>query len=78
MEDKQTEIVNRLTRAFAKASRDMGKAVKGTKAYGMQVDFMYLINEVTRGPTCDHMKAVAACNAYIDTVIGARNSMLSS
>ena len=72
MDEKQIEITGKLSRAFAKATKDMGRAVRGTDLYRWQMDFTYLLDEVARGPTSEMMKAVSACNQYIDGVMDAR------
>lgn len=68
------QIVRYLTSTFDKAKASFGKAarVKETgpnRAYILETEFAYLLNEVMVGPPCLLQKNIAECNEFIDQVI---------
>jgi len=68
------QIVDFLNHAFRQASQGMGKATRskdGTKSvlYQAQIDFCYLIDEITRGPTYIVPKIVTDANELIAKLI---------
>jgi hypothetical protein len=64
------QIVDFLNHAFRQATQGMGKATRskdGTKTalYDLQVEFSYMIREITSGPTYIVPKIVTECNELI-------------
>ena len=63
------QTVRYLTSAFARAQRSLGNDNRaGTPLYQAQVDFMYLLDEIQRGPIYLTPKAVASANELIDSL----------
>lgn len=64
------KVVKFLSRSFQvaqdKAITSVGRDnARGTKLYKFQVDFCYMIDEITRGPTYIVPKRIQATNALI-------------
>lgn len=65
-----TQVVKYLNHAFAKAARTFGsRNGRGTDLYGFQVEFCYLIHDITNGPKYILPKAIAQANELI-TLVG--------
>lgn len=71
------QVTRYLSRAFATATKDLGRAVRfknddgkweTTKLYNLQVSFTYLLDEIQRGPTCLVTHHIAKANSLIDSV----------
>lgn len=70
------QSVRYLNAAFARATQGLGKAVRikdkdknkyvTTRLYDAQVDFCYMVNEITRGPKYFVPKLIADCNKMIE------------
>lgn len=68
------QIVRYLTSTFDKAKATIGKAGRSketgpNRAYVLETEFAYLLNEVMVGPPCLLQKNIAECNEFIDQVI---------
>lgn len=61
-------VVRHLSRNFAAQTRDMGKAVKGTKLYTYQVEFAHMIDEIQRGPVYLMPKVISDANELIASI----------
>lgn len=70
-----SQIVRYLTNTFnmVLSSSKLDKAARTktgpNRAYQLQTEFAYLLNEVMQGPRSILQKNIAVCNEYIDTVI---------
>lgn len=62
-------VLRHLTRNFSHATRNMGKAVKGTRLYDLQVEFAYMVDEIQRGPVYLTPKVIADANELIASII---------
>lgn len=63
------QVISYLTNAFNKASRHLGyKNHNGTALYDFQVEMMYLIDDIRRGPKYFAPKRITAANELIDRV----------
>ncbi len=63
------QTVRYLNSAFARAQRTLGSDNRaGTKLYAAQVDFMYLLDMIQRGPSYLVPKAIAEANELIEQV----------
>jgi len=63
------QVISYLTNAFSKASRHLGfKNQKGTALYDFQVDFMYLLDDIKRGPAYIVTMSIAQANELIEQV----------
>lgn len=64
-----TQTVRYLTSAFARVQRSLGNDNRvGTALYEAQVTYMYLLDQIQRGPSYLAPKAVAAANELIDSL----------
>lgn len=65
-----SNVVYQLNNAFASATSHFNpnKNYKGTDLYNFQVDFSWLIHEITNGPQCFIWKNVDDVNALIEKV----------
>ena len=63
------QTVRYLTSAFARVQRSLGgDNRRGTDLYEAQVTFMYLIDQIQRGPSYLTPKAITAANELIDNL----------
>lgn len=63
------QVVTYLTNAFGRASRHLGfKNQLGTDLYDHQVEFMYMIDDIKRGPGYIVPKRIAEANQLIDNI----------
>lgn len=75
-----SQIVRYLTNTFnmvlSSSSIDRAARVKHVpnRAYELQTEFAYRLNEVMIGPRCMLQKNIAECNEYIDEVMQELNS----
>lgn len=69
--------ISYLERAFAEATRGMGKAARmktndgrwlETPLYTHQVQFSYMLNEIRCGPRYIVPKVIQECNEYIERI----------
>ncbi len=72
------QIVRYLVSTFNQATSRLERAFRSktsgpNRAYVLQTEFAYLLNEVVQGPRCILQKNIAACNDYIDNVIHTLN-----
>ena len=58
-------VIRHLTRNFQEATRNMGKAVRGTELYKYQVEMAHMIDEIQRGPVYLMPKIIADANELI-------------
>jgi hypothetical protein len=68
------QIVRYLTTTLNRAMSDMDKPFRGVKsgpnkAYIIQTEFAYLLNEIVQGPRCMLQKNIVECNNLLDQVI---------
>lgn len=68
------QIVRYLTSTFNQATAKLerpyrGKTTGPNRMYQLQVEFAYLLNEVTQGPRCILQKNITECNEFIDQVV---------
>jgi len=68
------QIVRYLTSTLNRAIAELDKPFRGAKlgpnkAYIIQTEFAYLLNEVVQGPRCMLQKNIVACNEFLDQVI---------
>ena len=68
------QIIRYLTTTFNQATSKMERPFRGktsgpNKAYIIQTEFAYLLNELTMGPRSVLQKNIAACNDFIDQII---------
>lgn len=68
------QVVRYLTTTFNKAKTGTDRAFRGktvgpNKAYIIETEFAYRLNEVMRGPRCMLQKNIAECNDFIDQVV---------
>jgi hypothetical protein len=68
------QVVRYLTTTFNKAKAGAERAFRGknigpNKAYIMETEFAYLLNEVMQGPRCMLQKNITECNSFIDQVV---------
>lgn len=68
------QVVRYLTSAFNKATTDLDRAFRGktsgqNKAYFLETEFAYLLNEVIQGPRCMLQRNITECNEFIDAVV---------
>ena len=62
-----TQTVRYLNGAFARAQRSLGNDNRaGTDLYQAQVDYMYLMDQIQRGPSYLTPKAVSSANELIE------------
>lgn len=71
MEVKIKKQVEDLCDRFRKATADPTSRYrpdnsKGSKLYNQQVDFAYMIHEITAGPTYIASKVIGEANKYVD------------
>jgi len=68
-----SQIVRYLTNTFNMAISSLDRAARTktgpNKAYLLQTEFAYLLNEVMQGPRSVLQKHIAICNEFIDEVI---------
>lgn len=74
------QIVRYLTSTFNKAKSPFGRASRSNetgmnRAYQIESEFAYLINEIVQGPPCMVQKGITECNEFIDTVITEGNQL---
>lgn len=63
------QVVSYLLNAFSRSSRHLGfKNQEGTALYDFQVELMYLIDDIKRGPKYIVPKRITAANELIDKV----------
>lgn len=63
------QVIAYLTNSFSKASRHLGyKNQKGSALYDFQVEFMYLIDDIRRGPKYFAPKLITTANELIEEV----------
>ena len=67
------QVVSYLNHAFSSAIQKNGSSVgskntKGTKLYQLQVDFVYLINDIQRGPKNFLSRKISDANELIDGI----------
>ena len=72
------QVVRYLNHAFSKATSGLDKAVryvdyninkvKTTELYDLQVDFMYMLDEIQRGPKYALSRVISDCNKLIDNI----------
>lgn len=68
------QVVRYLTTTFNKAKAGLDRAFRGktigpNRAYIMETEFAYRLNEVMQGPRCMLQKNIAECNDFIDQVM---------
>lgn len=68
------QIVRYLTTTFnqvtSKLERPFRSQTAGpNRAYVLQTEFAYLLNEVVQGPRCVLQKNITACNDYLDDLM---------
>jgi len=68
------QIVKYLTTTFGKAKAPFGRAARSkeagpNRAYVLETEFAYILNEITAGPPCMLQKNIVDCNELIDRVI---------
>lgn len=63
-----TGTFNQVTSRLDRAAR-AGKPPVANRAYLLQRDFAYLINEVMQGPRCMLQKNITECNEYLDNLV---------
>lgn len=68
------QIVRYLTTTLNRATADLEKPFRGAttganKAYIIQTEFAYLLNEIMQGPRCMLQKNIVDCNEFLDQVI---------
>lgn len=67
------QIIRYLTSTFNSATSKMEKSVRNkngpNRAYIIQSEFAYRLNELTMGPKCVLQKNIAECNDFIDEVV---------
>lgn len=64
-----SQVVSYLNHAFGKAMQKSGcgtKNTKGTKLYDYQVEFSYLVDGISRGPTYIVPKLIAEANELVE------------
>lgn len=66
------QVIAYLSNAFSKASRHLGshKNQKGTSLYDFQVELMYMLDDIKRGPKYIVPKRIAEANELIEHVSG--------
>lgn len=63
------QVIAYLLNAFSRASRHLGyKNQKGTALYDFQVELMYMIDDIKRGPKYIVPKCITSANELIETV----------
>lgn len=63
------QVIEYLCNAFGRASRHLGyKNQKGSDLYNFQVELMYMIDDISRGPKYIVSKQIVAANELIDSV----------
>lgn len=70
------QIVRYLTTTFNQAISSLERAARTNekgpnRAYVLQTDFAYLLNEVVQGPRCVLQRNITACNEFIDQTVQA-------
>ena len=72
------QIVRYLTHTFNVVTSGLDRAQRvklvANKAYELQLEFAYRLNEVMQGPRSLLQKNIADCNEYIDQVMQELNS----
>jgi hypothetical protein len=68
------QIVRYLVSTFNQATSRLERAFRSktagpNRAYYLQTEFAYLLNEVVQGPRCILQKNISACNDYIDGTV---------
>lgn len=63
-----TATFNQATSKIERAAR-VGKPPVANRAYLLQREFAYLLNEVQQGPRCMLQKNIAECNEFLDRTI---------
>ena len=68
------QVVRYLTSAFNKATTNLDRAFRGktsgpNKAYVIETEFAYRLNEVMQGPRCMLQRNITDCNEFIDAVV---------
>lgn len=68
------QVIRYLTSTFNKAKGKLERAFRGkeagpNRAYVLETEFAYLLNEVMQGPRCVLQKNIAECNDFIDRVM---------
>lgn len=68
------QVVSYLTNTFGRATQHLDRPFRhpkdgANKAYQLQTEFAYLINEIMQSPTCVQQKYITACNELIETVL---------
>ena len=68
------QIVRYLSSTFNQATSRIDRAYRGktggpNRAYVLQTEFAYLLNEVMQGPRCVLQRSIAECNDFIDQVV---------
>lgn len=68
------QIVRYLTSTFNQATARLERAFRGktggpNRAYILQTEFAYRLNELVQGPRCVLQRNIAECNDFIDQVV---------
>lgn len=68
------QIVRYLTSTFNQATARLERAFRGksggpNRAYVLQTEFAYRLNELVQGPRCVLQRNIAECNDFIDQVV---------
>lgn len=68
------QIVRYLTSTFNQATARLERAFRGknggpNRAYVLQTEFAYRLNELVLGPRCVLQRNIAECNDFIDQVV---------
>lgn len=67
------QIIRYLTSTFNSATSKIEKPARTktgpNRAYIIQTEFAYRLNELTQGPKCVLQKNIADCNDFIDQVV---------
>lgn len=74
------QIVRYLVSTFNQATSRLERPFRGktggpNRAYVLQTEFAYLLNEVVQGPRCILQKNITACNDFIDEVVRQLNEV---
>lgn len=68
------QIVRYLTSTFNQATSKLERAARTkagvtNRAYKLQTEFAYLLNEVVQGPRCVLQRNITLCNDFIDRTV---------
>lgn len=68
------QIVRYLTSTFNQATSKLERATRNkagvaNRAYKLQTEFAYLLNEVVQGPRCVLQRNITQCNDFIDRTV---------